>query len=100
MEDFKEYYKDDKLALNFDKNKDGYWLSIGKRSYFIDSRSYEDIKNSKGLRLFDKLENYDFMITNNLQREKILPSKLEYMFSEVNGKLEKEFEEFKKQDNL
>lgn len=88
------------MSISFDAKRNGYWLSIKDLKYFIDSRVYEDISRYTGLTLLDRIIAYDDRIYESLKNNKITLTKLEKAFSFIKQIEEKEFEEFKKANNL
>ena len=66
----------------------------------MDIRVYQDIERYTGLTLINRLNSYDERIFQSLKENKILPPKLDNAFSAVREIELKEFEEFKKTNNL
>ncbi len=95
-----EYYNEGSLKINYDRQKEGYWLSIKDSDYFVDRSSFQGIIKLSGVNLLDTLETYNQMIPFTLKRNKIFPSSLERAFFEVKEKEKKELEEFRQANNL
>lgn len=95
-----EYYNKGSIKIDYDRQKEGYWLSLRESNYFVDRSSFQNIINHKGFDLLDVLMTYNQMIPFALKRHKIFPSSLERAFSEVRVKEKKELEDFRKANNL
>lgn len=100
MGKIKALYNKEKISISFNAERQGYWLGIENSNYFIDMRVYDDIQRYKGLHLINRLNSYDERIFQSLKENQIFPEKLENAFSTVREIEQKEFEEFKKANNL
>lgn len=90
-----EYYGGERIRISFDKKKDGYWLSIGENNFFMDERTYSDVSREKGVKLIDKIGQYNYMIVRALVKETVKASNLEKAFSEVRRKENNQMIEFR-----
>lgn len=95
-----EYYNEGSIKIDYDRQKEGYRLSLRDSNYFVDRSSFQNITNHKGFDLLDVLTTYNQMIPFALKRHKIFPSSLERAFLEVRKREKQEFEEFKRANNL
>lgn len=86
-----EYYKKDNLSFSYDRKDEGYWLGIAGQEFFIDSRTYQNISQLKGLDLMRKIKEYKNFISSVLKSKDIKPPQLENMFLQAKRKEEQEF---------
>ncbi|KHO54926.1 MAG: hypothetical protein QT10_C0009G0008 [archaeon GW2011_AR19] len=100
MGEIKKLYNKDEISISFDAKRQGYWLGIVNLNYFIDVRVYQDIGRFAGLTLVNRLNSYDERIFQSLKENKIFRPKLEDAFSAVRAIEQREFEQFKKANNL
>lgn len=95
-----EYFKTEDISINYDRERDGYWLSLQTEDYFVDLRAFRDFQRDKGISLFNKLVTYNSDIPFSLGRNGVSIKSLEYALSEVKRKEDSELEEFRKANNL
>ena len=105
MNEPKEYYNEGNLKITYEPERDGYWLNIKHRDdsegkYFIDNDVFQDILNSGPLEKLLKLDVLNPLIQISINKSKISATTLCHALKEIKEREQKEFEDFKKANNL
>jgi hypothetical protein len=105
MDNAISYYADEDLTIAYNPSMKGYWLvmqgkSSGIYNQFIEEREFKDIQKSDDEGKFSKLKAIDDLFFPKLFSSRVSPAHLSNAIEIVKLKEEKEFAEFKKQENL
>jgi hypothetical protein len=106
MDNAKTYYQDENLTISYNLSMKGYWLILKEKSnpciesFFISKIDFEKLKKSEDNQKFEKLKNLEKKFFSKIYTLKNSPLKLFNAIEVVKLKEEKEFEEFKKSNNL